>query len=139
MSRYDYQGRTEQAKAAHIRLKDAKILFNNRCWRGSMYLAGYYVECLLKFKLMERFGVNTIRQLNEKLEDQAGTHNLEVLLRMTDAQERLRQSRVHWFAFNTCSKWKTSWRYDPSNGQSDDAEEFLEAVVEFGRFIQGSI
>lgn len=52
MSRIDFSGRTAQAKAGLKRLKDAKKLRNCESWHGSMYLAGYYVECKLKARLM---------------------------------------------------------------------------------------
>jgi len=35
-------------KLAETRLKEAQILYDNRFWSGSYYLAGYSIECALK-------------------------------------------------------------------------------------------
>ena len=41
----------EIVKISELRLKEAKILFDNDCFDGSIYLAGYCVELLLKAKI----------------------------------------------------------------------------------------
>lgn len=35
-------------KLTALRLKEAKLLLNNKCYAGSYYLGGYVVECALK-------------------------------------------------------------------------------------------
>ena len=68
-----------------------------------MYMAGYAVECLLKTKLMRRFNCRHLRELEDELQakgilaSQATifTHQLELLLRLTDAVDRLRQNQEH--------------------------------------------
>jgi hypothetical protein len=57
--RLQHAGRSEQAKAGAHRLVDAKRLRAQERHRGAMYLAGYSIECKLKVRLMERFGVGT--------------------------------------------------------------------------------
>ena len=42
MKRRDFQD------LASIRLKEAKILLDRKCWDGAYYLGGYAVECALK-------------------------------------------------------------------------------------------
>lgn len=42
MTREDFQ------KLAILRLKEAKILYDNGCYAGAYYLAGYSIECALK-------------------------------------------------------------------------------------------
>lgn len=42
MNRSDFQ------KLAKLRIKEAKILLDNKCYEGAYYLAGYAVECALK-------------------------------------------------------------------------------------------
>src|ERR1044071_398063 len=40
--------RTEFQKLSRLRVKEAKVLLDNRCYEGAFYLAGYAVECALK-------------------------------------------------------------------------------------------
>jgi hypothetical protein len=42
MKRQDFQG------LAAVRLKEARVLLEARCWEGADYLGGYVVECALK-------------------------------------------------------------------------------------------
>src|SRR6266481_6353569 len=101
-------GVSEQAKASTHRLDDARALLNAVRWRGAMYMAGYAVECLLKTKLMRRFDCRHLRELEEELQHRGVlaaeatvfTHQLELLLRLTDALDRLRQNESLWRQFN---------------------------------------
>jgi HEPN domain-containing protein len=40
--------RTDFKKLVKLRLKEAKVLLDNKCYEGAYYLAGYAVECALK-------------------------------------------------------------------------------------------
>lgn len=40
--------RSDFKKLANLRLKEAKILLDNKCYEGAYYLAGYAVECAIK-------------------------------------------------------------------------------------------
>ncbi len=102
MSHDLYTGISEQAKASKHRLDDAWALFNAARWRGAMYMAGYAVECLLKTKLMRIYSCLNLRELEEELQRRGVlthhatvfTHHLELLLRLTQSFERLRQNRM---------------------------------------------
>lgn len=48
---------SEIKKLAYLRLKEAKVLFNNNLFDGAFYLAGYSVELMLKAKICERFDI----------------------------------------------------------------------------------
>lgn len=139
----NFSGRTSQAKAGAKRLKDAKRLRDHGRWRGSMYLAGYYVECKLKVRLMEMYAIWTLKDLEHKLSQRAGrpinafTHNIEVLMTYTGALERMDITTRR--SFTKCNLWRTDWRYDPSNGSRDECETFIEAVEALGNFIDRNI
>ena len=40
--------RTDFQKLTKLRLREAKLLLDNKCYEGAFYLAGYAVECALK-------------------------------------------------------------------------------------------
>ena len=42
MNRYDLQ------KLSRLRVREAKVLLDNKCYEGAYYLLGYAVECALK-------------------------------------------------------------------------------------------
>lgn len=141
-----FGGVSEQRKAAKHRFDDARALFVEDRWRGAMYLAGYSVECLLKTKLMQRHGCHNLRELEKTL--QAGrllaaettiyTHQLELLLRLVQGIERLRQNQALWKQFNIVNLWMPAWRYNPDLSTGDDADDFLLAVEEVSRWIENN-
>ena len=82
-----HDGIREQASASRQRLEDAKVLLRASRWRGSMYIAGYAVECLLKTKLMQVYDCQNLRELEGVLQNRSAlpiggtifTHQLETL------------------------------------------------------------
>ena len=140
-------GVSELGKAGKHRLDDAWSLINAVRWRGAMYLAGYSVECLLKTKLMRMFDCRHLRELEEELIRRKAlptrttvfTHQLEVLLRLTNAFDRLRQSEDHWRSFNRVNRWVPAWRYTADLSNKDDANDFLEAVKKVSLWIEHNI
>lgn len=90
-----YFGISEQSKASKHRLDDARALFNAVRWRGTMYMAGYALECLLKTKLMQMYNCRNLRELEDELQRRGVlamqatvfTHQLELLLRLTQSMD----------------------------------------------------
>jgi HEPN domain-containing protein len=136
MMRDLFYGVSEQGKAGKHRMDDARVLFNGARWRGAMYMAGYAVECLLKTKLMRMFDCRHLRELDEELQRRGVlaaqatvfTHQLELLLRITNAMDRLRQNEEHWRLFTMVNRWVPAWRYTADMSNLDDAKDFLDAV-----------
>lgn len=139
MARDLHTGVTELSKAAKHRLDDAQALFNSVRWRGSMYLAGYAVECLLKTKLMRMYSCRNLRDLEDELQQRGliGTTTtlftqLELLLRLVQGLDRLRQNAALWPLFTIVNRWVPAWRYTANLANRQDAEDF------FGRGEPGS-
>ena len=128
-------------------MDDARALLNAVRWRGAMYMAGYSIECLLKTKLMRIFNCRNLRELEEELQGKkilaaqatVFTHQLELLLRLTNAIDRLRQNEEHWRLFNMVNRWVPAWRYTADQSNADDAKDFLEAVEKVSRWIEHNI
>lgn len=140
-------GVSEQAKAGKHRMDDARALLNSVRSRGAMYMAGYSVECLLKTKLMRMFNCRHLKELEEELRNRnvlAGdatvfTHQLEVLLRLTNGIDRLRQNEEHWRQFNIVNRWVPAWRYSADLSNREDASDFLEAVDKVSHWIEYNV
>jgi HEPN domain-containing protein len=147
MMRDLFYGVSEQGKAGKHRLDDARALLNAVRWRGAMYVAGYAVECLLKTKLMRSFDCRHLRELEEELQRRGVllahatifTHQLEVLLRLTGAMDRLRTNEPLWRLFNLVNRWLPAWRYSPDLSRREDAEDFLEAVEKMCHWIENNV
>ena len=113
-----------------------------------MYLAGYSIECKLKARLMEMYNLDTLEQLEAEIERRLGervsvfTHSIEVLFSLTGARERLLndpRSSTALQAYHRCNTWKPSWRYKPDDGSEDDCNTFMDAVEEFGKFVDHNV
>jgi HEPN domain-containing protein len=142
-----YIGISEQSKASAHRLDDARALLHTARWRGAMYMAGYAVECLLKSKLMRVYRCRTLRDLEDELQRRGVlaehatvfTHQLELLLRLTQRLNPLRQHRVLWPQFNLVNRWLPAWRYTADLSNRRDAEDFLEAVAQIMQWIESNV
>lgn len=147
MTRDLFYGVSEQGRAGKHRMDDARALLNAVRWRGAMYLAGYSVECLLKTKLMRMFDCRHLLELEEELQRRGVlandatvfTHQLERLLELTNALERLRQNREHWQLFNLVNRWVPAWRYTADLSNQEDAYDFIEAVDKLARWIDNNV
>lgn len=139
VGRLDFQGISELRKAGLARLKEARILFGNAAFRGAMYLAGYYLECLLKAKLIEMHRLRTIVELERQLGMLVTRHELASLMELTNRLEQLKANRSNWMAFNACTKWNTAWRYDSRPGTQAEAAGFLSAIERVGKFVEFSV
>jgi HEPN domain-containing protein len=149
---YDlYMGVSEQSKASKHRLDDARALLNAARWRGAMYMSGYAVECLIKTKLMRGYGCQNLYELEYELENELQrrgilashatvfTHHLELLLRLTQTFDRLRQNQVLWPKFNIVNRWMPAWRYHSDLANRQEAEDFLEAVLYIMKWIENNL
>ena len=112
-----------------------------------MYMAGYSTECLLKAKLMQMRECSNLRDLEDELRGRnllaehatVFTHQLEVLLRLANGLERLRQNAALWPLFNIVNRWIPAWRYNPDLSSLEDAVDYLNAVDEIRHWIDNNV
>ncbi len=67
------------------------------------------------------------------------TLQLELLLRLTQSFERLRQNQTLWPQFSVVNRWIPAWRYTADLSNRQDAEDFLEAVENIMRWIENNV
>jgi HEPN domain-containing protein len=120
--------RKDFQELAAIRLKEARILFENGCWEGAYYLGGYAAECALKACIAKQ----TARyDFPDKATTIASyTHNMEELLRLAkfdSAAVRTLQTdptlSVNW---TIVRDWRENSRYARPSRQ--DSEALLDAL-----------
>ncbi len=142
-----HDGISDQANASRQRLEDARVLLRASRWRGSMYIAGYAVECLLKTKLMRIYNCKNLRELDDVLQRRfilpAGstifTHQLETLFKLTPSYHRLQQNQNMLSLFNVVNRWAPKWRYVSKQTTGDEASFFMEAVEKATHWIDNNI
>ena len=133
MNRNLHDGVTELTGASRQRLADAEALLNASRGRGSMYMAGYAVECLLKTKLMYVYNCKNLRELEDLLRQRSilpahrtvFTHQLEDLLRLIPGHNRLMRNRDIWHMFHEVNLWTPQWRYTAKQATPQEATRFL--------------
>ena len=112
------------------------VLKKHGRWRGAVSLAGYSIECLLKWKLMKKFEFRHLAELEVKLGDRKRlrseasifTHDNQRLLRLADENRRLSHNADCWKAFNIFNEWTSEWRYTSDRSKEEDATHFFDAV-----------
>ena len=143
-------GRTGIRKAAERRREDAQKLLEQERWTGSIYLHGYWVECTIKFRLMDHFNVLNLDALDAVLSARSGrlvltrTHSIAYLSTFHEGLRALReghakrldvQSAALVRAHNHVSRWSTELRYSPEPGHRPEAERFAEDAKSIVTFI----
>ena len=108
MNRSDFQA------LANIRIKEAQVLLQNKCYEGAYYLVGYAVECGLKACIAKR-----TKRYDFPDRDRASnsyTHNVERLLELSGLKVEHQKGLVTnpSFARNWAivKDWRESSRYD---------------------------
>ena len=142
-----HNGISEQAGASRQRLEDARTLLSASRWRGAMYIAGYAVECLLKTKMMQIYGCQNLRELDDILRQRSilpahrtvFTHQLEDLLKLTPGYNRLKQNRDMLSLFNKVNRWMPNWRYTPNSTDRREATEFMASVERFMHWVDHNL
>ena len=90
---------------ARVRLEDAAVLLEQKRYAGAIYLAGYAVECLLKWAI-------TRRRECVYLASEFETHNLDTLLLEAGLAANLYQGSVLGDSFAALAdSWGPELRY----------------------------
>jgi HEPN domain-containing protein len=113
---------------AGVRLKEAKILFENQCYSGAYYVAGYNVKLNLKAKISENFLKNSIP--DKKFVNDIHTHDLSKLLWLSgvkpkfDTECKANQAlKLNW---DIITRWSEISRYKTFD--KEDAYSLINAI-----------
>lgn len=96
---------------ARARLRDAQVLLKGKRFDGAFYLSGYAVELALKARICRTLKWRDFPQSGREFEDfrSLRTHNLEVLLKFSGVEERIRAK--HAAEWNVVAGWDPEKRY----------------------------
>ena len=67
------------------------------------------------------------------------THQLELLLRLPQRFDQLRQHRMLWPQFALVNRWIPGWRYTADVANRQDATDFLDAVAQIMQWLEHNV
>src|SRR4051794_2044455 len=125
LSRGDFQ------TLAKRRLKEAKVLLDNKCYDGALYLINYAVECGLKACIAKQM-MGEHFPPTRKFVEKCYTHDLEALFKAaelwSDFQKDLGGNPNLNMNWNAIKVWSEQNRYDPQKTKRQVAADAYRAV-----------
>src|SRR3989442_14934661 len=96
---------------ARARIEDAKVLLTAGRYDGATYLCGYAVEVALKARICRVLNWPEFPSTGGEFQAYRSfqTHELEVLLRLSGQEMRIKQD--HFAPWNRVASWKVEARY----------------------------
>ena len=108
--------RSDLKELARIRLKEAKVLLDNRQYSGAYYLSGYVIECALKACIAKQTRKFDFPE-KKKVQD-SYTHELEKLVKVANLDSELKSLKADpdFSPLWECLKeWSEESRYKKHN------------------------
>ena len=122
--------RADFHKLAEIRIKEAKLLLDRKCFEGAYYLAGYAVECALKACIAKRTQAHDFPPKPEVV-GQYYKHKIESLAKLAGLEAELnKRLSVVQFSSNWAlvTKWSEQVRYE-THIDSKTARDLYRAIT----------
>lgn len=125
-------------RAAQQRFEDAEFLLSGDRTTGTVYLAGYGVECILKALIL-----STVPQLQEQAvlaQFRGGrAHDFDWLLRLYRQNQSVAIPRSTREDLRRVTTWSTEMRYSPGTISLRDARGFLDSAANIIAWAEGRI
>jgi len=105
--------RTELQQLTKIRVREAKVLLDNRCYAGAYYLLGYALECAFKSYIAKQ--TRKYDFPDKALAKKVFTHDLNELLKLSglsvEHQKECRINRSFEANWTIVKDWSEESRY----------------------------
>jgi hypothetical protein len=125
--------RSDLQTLARRRLKEAKVLLDNRCYEGSFYLLGYAVECAVKACIAKQMRKGHFPPTRGFV-DTCYIHDLERLFKTaelwTSFQADLNANAALRCNWQLIKPWNEAKRYDPGRLTKAVAEGAYQGVAD---------
>ncbi len=122
--------RTDLQRLTRIRLREARVLLNNRSYEGAYYLLGYAIECAFKARIARQ--TKRYDFPDRRFASDVYTHDLNKLLSLSglEAEHRAESIRNPIFELNwtIVKDWSEQSRYAIGVNRAK-AADFRSAVV----------
>lgn len=114
-------------------MEDARVLLERRRFLGAVYLAGYAIECLLKY------GV-TRRQATLHLAEEFETHDVDRLLNASGLLLALQsESQIAAMFSEIVDKWGPELRYRTKALSQGDASRLYDLTVQVYNWVNENV
>lgn len=117
--------RSDLTKIARARIEDGEILLKSGRYDGAIYLCGYAVEIALKERICKTLGWSGYPSSSKEFTNYQSfrTHNLDVLLRLSGSEHRIRtEFLAEWSAV---TEWDPEIRYKPIGSATRQGAELM--------------
>jgi len=114
----------------NVRVKEAKLLLDNKCYEGAYYLLGYALECAIKACIAKQVKENDFP--DKDLANASYTHRLSNLLGVAGLKQKLQEKgktdedfKLNWAV---AKEWSEDARYKHTVEETM-AKDFYEAII----------
>jgi len=114
-------------RVAYQRLEEAEVLFNAGYYIGSIYLAGYAVECMLKTLILDSLPEKEHQRAEAEFRGQRAHHYEWLRYRYAQTNPPALPPEIGE-SLTFVSTWDTTLRYEPGLGEPADSQRFLQEV-----------
>ena len=122
--------RKELKEVAKAKLKDAEVLYQNKRYDSAYYLVGYAVELALKARICRTLKWSGFPETGGEFKNLQSfkTHNLEVLLKLSGVEEKIRTNYIS--EWSIVLEWNPELRYGTTGTiNNQKAEDMIAAVT----------
>lgn len=123
--------RQELKSLSRTRLKEVKVLFNNKLYDGAFYLAGYIIELALKARICKILDMDypDTGELSRSFK----THKLENLLKLGGLhgkfEQELSNNRDFQINWSLILSWSEEFRYYPTGTNTrNNVQDLINAI-----------
>jgi HEPN domain-containing protein len=113
-----------------VRVKEAKLLLDNKCYEGAYYLLGYALECGIKACIAKQVREHDFP--DKQLANASYTHKLGDLLGVAGLRQKLQEKektdedfKLNWAV---ASRWSEDARYEHTIEEAT-VKDFFEAIT----------
>jgi hypothetical protein len=108
---------------ARARVRDAQVLLSEDRYDGAFYLCGYAVELASKARICRTLKWQGFPESSSEFKDLSSfkTHNLNVLLKLSGRDNKIRTDATLFAAWSIVLQWQPETRYRPI-GQATQQE-----------------
>jgi HEPN domain-containing protein len=118
--------RSDFEKLMDLRLKEAKLLLDQKDWDGAYYLAGYAVEFALKIRIIAQL-MKSDSFPDRKLAEQFYKHELTLLRKLAGLDDEMDKDAAVSPQWDIVKDWSEQTRYALGKTEKD-AKDLYDAI-----------
>lgn len=118
--------RSDFEKLMDLRLKEAKLLLDQKDWDGAYYLAGYAVEFALKIQIIAQL-MKSNSFPDKKLAENFYKHELTLLRKLAGLDDEMDKDAAVSPQWDIVKDWSEQTRYAIGK-QEKDAKDLYDAI-----------